>query len=52
MNTLKIPLCESNSIWSFLFFSKMLDTKNQTVVTTICVCVSMIAPICALYIFG
>jgi hypothetical protein len=41
---LKITLCENNSIWSFLFFPKMLDTQNQTLVTTACVCVSVITP--------
>jgi hypothetical protein len=27
-NTLKITLCENNSIWIFYFFSKMLHTQN------------------------
>jgi hypothetical protein len=33
----EIILCESNSILSFLFISKMLGTQNQTLVTIACV---------------
>jgi len=51
MNALKLTLCESNSIWSSLFFSKMLNIENQTMVTITYVRVSVIAPICSLYIF-
>ncbi len=46
-NTLKITLCESNSIWSSLFFNKMLDTQNQTLVIIACMHINVIAPIMA-----
>jgi len=42
-NTLKITLCKSNSIWSFLFLKKMLNTQNQALVTIACVHISVIA---------
>jgi hypothetical protein len=47
INTLKITLCESNSIWSSLVFNKMLETQNQTLVIIACVHISVIAPIMA-----
>jgi len=37
INMWKIILCESNSISSSLFISKMLGTQNQTLVTIACV---------------
>jgi len=40
--TLKLTLCESNFIWIFLLFFKMLDTQNQTLITTACVHISVI----------
>ncbi len=42
---MKITLCKSNSIWSSLFFSKMLNTQNQTLISIACVRISVIAPI-------
>jgi hypothetical protein len=44
-NTLKITLCENNSISNFLFFYKMLNTQNQTVVTITCVHDNVTTPI-------
>lgn len=42
---MKITLCKRKSIWSSLFFFKMLDMQNQTLITIACVRISAIAPI-------
>jgi hypothetical protein len=42
--TLKITLFENNSTWEYFLFKKKLKIQNQTLVTTICLCVNAIAP--------